>query len=310
MIFKHKGLLTLVSLSLIFMCCFFSVRAEQTAVHNAENSMDIDYVVETTEKNTSIRFGQISKALQTNYSDCGPLGANLPDLISGICKKYRANIVTFDDVQYVYNESTATLTVTGYEGSIYATAQNFVVEGLKLTNTDELNAQYGEQLARDVEASHFEAVRQGYTSSNDPKYERTVNRKFAELTEKRNQDPSKVDLRIKPLETVIIRGNIVKIGSDFCNAHPGCNRTGVLKHFRIKTVDMSESNVREIYDGAFLDCLELVNIVYPQNKAVPAMCMGAFAGCPNEASLRFSLADSTSQYKPVNYIYNPCCILL
>ena len=309
MIFKRKSISTLALLFFGFICCIFNTGA---MTHEAESEMDISYNVEQRGDYVLVSFGPISKALQTDYSVSGSRGAKLPGLISNICKNCNATAVIFDNIEYIYSETAATLTVTGHGEGIYATARNFVIEGFKLTNADELNAVSHAQWVRDVEASWEKAAKMGHSQFHDPARGKIVDTEFNRLREKRKKTPSEVGLKIKPLETVIIRGNIVKIGSDFCNPHIGYNRTEILPCFRIKTVDMSQSDVREIYNEAFFDCRDLENVIFPRDKTAPVICMGAFAGCPVEKSMHFSLLidGSNTECKPLNYSNNLCCILL
>ncbi len=141
MIPKRKNLITLALLFFSFIC--FSLNAHG---YEPRNEMEIGYTVEPKGEGNLIRFGQISRWLQENHRRSAQerTSSRLGRLVTHICKENYATEVIFDNVEYVYDKSNAALTIIGHEGNLYATAQNFVIEGLNLTDNYAVNGEWAQ----------------------------------------------------------------------------------------------------------------------------------------------------------------------
>lgn len=308
MTFKRKNLLTLAFLFFGFIGCVFNISA---ITHESADERDISYNIEQNGDYNWVVFGPISEWLQQDHREsAGTMGgSSLTRTVVDVCKRYKVNAVRLDDIDYVYDKSSATLTVTGHQGSIYATAQSCVIQGLNFTNVDEIRARrsiinsiISEQMSLELQGEYFRGER-GARIEYD---------KIAE--EVRRKNPAPALSIVKPLKYVKFIGNIVMIGENFCNARAGMGGPNVLSqglvgHFPIEFVDMSQSCIMQICGGAFFECTDLRTVILPQSDFVPKISNEAFEGSPVALSLPISQKYYKDPKKPLSAPGCSCIIL-
>ena len=135
----------------------------------------LNYTVEKIGKDTIVTFGDMTpeylksenrKKEKSNITELNrPLfykDSNVREFIKWILIGYKANVAVVDSIRYEFDKDSKTLTVTGQDGSIYATAYAFVVWGIAPADHD---------AARTVSRSYDEDARDmalGSTTGQQP----------------------------------------------------------------------------------------------------------------------------------------------
>ena len=278
MIFKRKGFMALALLSLGFLC--FTFRA--SAVHyDGEARFGISWdVADNGRGGARIVFGRMNPYLESAYrTEDNKL---LESTIVAICKEagYPKTIV-FDGIEYDYNEETATLTVTQVGESTYATAQQFAIAALGLNNITETDRKAGE-----LHAAITKRVTEEHLEHELQRGDRKARRRYEQIeAEEREKHPFSKFV-IKPLRAVIVKGNIIRIGDNFCNLGDGITDFKIITPqgcgdlSQLQTIDLSQSNVREICVGAFPGCTHLSHFIVPASGSLKRISAGALEGTP------------------------------
>ena len=219
----------------------------------------LNYTVEKIGKDTIVTFGDMTpeylksenrKKEKSNITELNrPLfykDSNVREFIKWILIGYKANVAVVDSIRYEFDKDSKTLTVTGQDGSIYATAYAFVVWGIAPADHD---------AARTVSRSYEEDARDMALGSN-PRNKEEYKKAYYRATT--DQDREWVEsvvaaLKVPEIETVIIKGNVQKIGTDFGQTDQDRSMP-IRVGYGIKSVDMSGSNVRIVCDNAFTHC--------------------------------------------------------
>lgn len=181
----------------------------------------LNYTVEKIGKDTIVTFGDMTpeylksenrKKEKSNITELNrPLfykDSNVREFIKWILIGYKANVAVVNSIRYEFDKDSKTLTVTGQDGSIYATAYAFVVWGIAPADHD---------AARTVSRSYDEDARDMALGSN-PRNKEEYKKAYYRATT--DQDREWVEsvvaaLKVPEIETVIIKGNVQKIGTDF-----------------------------------------------------------------------------------------------
>ena len=166
-----------------------------------------------------------------------------------ICRNNNADIIVFDHVRYEYDESNETVIITGEEGTDYGTVYDFCVNALAYGNPEmleSLQSKEDELLKNQAERrnpkngeEYAESVRCARVNLDDVNARWQARQEAIKILEE--ETGTKL---LKNIKTVIIRGNVYKIGNDAFNRDRFCGRGCPV--YSVENVDMSESKVRTI----------------------------------------------------------------
>ncbi len=223
---------------------------------------------------------------------------NIEIYVREVLADYHANIAIFDNIKYEYDAKSETLTVTGYEGSKYATAYNFVVSGLAYYDVRKVYAIQENQRDRNMmEASQSNP--QTESQFKDAYY----SAKMGSRSEYAHAVTSTV--KVPLIKKVVILGNVQKISDNFCTVDTGAS---MKRSYGVETVDMSGSDVKVICNRAFRNGSgsdqEVRDIKYPAGRQpkIGEYCFGRAAG-----------QYVTDNFVPVSgkgaIIVDSCCII-
>lgn len=290
-------------------CSFVPNKVDATVIATQENcpyNSWMNYTVEQEDSNICVKFGDVTplylekrkfeKIKGEIYQD-----NNITSFITEVLGYYHANVAVVDNIKYEYNAANETLTVTGYEGSRYGTAYNFVVNGV---------AYFDMAKACRMELD-YQARNRREAASTNPQTDRQfkdayIAAKMANLDEHSRQVMEEV--KVPPIKKVIILGNVQKIGEDFGRIlNEGATFDRV---YGIESVDMSGSDVKLVCNRAFYDCRD--NNGYPAMKEIKY----PLSRQPKIGMQCFGRSDGS--YRPDNFIpvygkdslpVDSCCII-
>lgn len=205
-------------------------------------------VVELGDKTPDYRIGFMSSGHPRALQEC----SYVHDFVYGICKYYNANIIVYDNIVYEYNEDTETFVITGREGTKYGTVYDFCVNALARGNSEmleSLQSKEDELLKNQAERrnpkngeEYAESVRCARVNLDDVNARWQARQEAIKILEE--ETGTKL---LKNIKTVIIRGNVYKIGKDAfykdCHCGRGCPA------YHVEYVDMSDSKVRTVCGG-------------------------------------------------------------
>lgn len=278
MTFKRKGFMALALFSLGFLC--FTFRAN--AVHyDGEARFGISWDIEdNAHGGTRIVFGRMHQYLESKHREDG--NGLLKSTIIRICKEMNyPKTLVFDGIEYDYDEATETLSVTQIGESTYATAQQFAIAALGLNNISEMNTKAGE-----IHAAITKRVQEEHLERELQRGEHTARRRYEQIEAEEKAKYPLPKFVARPLKTVIIKGNVIRIGDNFCNMSDGTTDFQIITPqgcgnlSQLETVDMSQSNVTEICIGAFPGCTHLARFISPACGSLKKISYGAFQGAP------------------------------
>lgn len=232
--------------------------------------------------------------------------SNVREFIKWILIGYKANVAVVDSIRYEFDKDSKTLTVTGQDGSIYATAYAFVVWGIAPADHD---------AARTVSRSYDEDARDMALGSN-PRNKEEYKKAYYRATT--DQDREWVEsvvaaLKVPEIETVIIKGNVQKIGTDFGQTDQDRSMP-IRVGYGIKSVDMSGSNVRIVCDNAFTHCGNGRQLNFKTDVKLPPV-MPKLGMCFDDIDYEkcesiqdnFLPIDASSSYVCLDWYCNNCC---
>ena len=246
-------------------CSFIPNKVDATVIATQENCKYhawMNYTVEQEGSNISVKFGDVTPLYLEARKSEKTKGAIYQDdkittFITKILGYYHANIAIVDNIKYEYDAASETLTVTGYEGSRYGTAYNFVVNGVAYFDMDE---------ACRMEMD-FQARKKRQAASTNPQTDRQFKNAYYEARmENLDEHTRQVmeGVKVPPIKKVVFLGNVQKIGEDFGRIiNEGATFDRV---YGIESVDMSGSDVKLVCNRAFRDCRD--NDGYPAMKEI------------------------------------------
>ena len=290
-------------------CSFIPNKASAEVIATQENckyTVWMNYTVEREGSNISVKFGDVTpqyleerkfeKTKGEIYQD-----KKITSFITEVLGYYHANIAIVDNIKYEYDAASETLTVTGYEGSRYGTAYNFVVNGVAYFNIREACGMERE----------FQAKNRRQAASTNPQTETQFrnayhNARMANLAEHTYQVMDVV--KVPPIKKVIFLGNVQKIGEDFGRIIT--DGATIHRVYGIESVDMSGSNIKLVCNRAFGDCRNrdgystIKEIKYPTVKQ-PKIGMDCFGRCGGS----YRPDDFIPVYGEGSLPVDSCCII-
>lgn len=202
-------------------------------------------VVEFGGKTPDYRIGFRSSGHPRRLPEC----SYVQEFVYTICRNNNADIIIFDNIVYEYDKDSETFVVTGREGTEFGAVYGFCVSALACGNPEILESL--QDVERDIlndqacrrnpknSTEYAESLRRARVNLDDVNARWKVRQEAIKILEE--ETGSKL---LKDIKTVIIRGNVHKVGKDAFNRDEFCGRGCPVYH--IEYVDMSNSMVKTI----------------------------------------------------------------